>query len=168
MSKLYKWLGSWPIPEFEDLGDAEVQQFYREALSATPKHMKATTETILEKSITKRIEEATLGEYFPENVWVARGWTEEQINKSDSKPHPLYSKVFRIDIESVKSAKITDKVRKRLRELTEKHISKDLVKKAKLSEPSSSPSPSPDDSPQDAPAPAPGASGATGEAPQAD
>ena len=112
-----RWLGTWPIEEFKDLPDEAIAAFYKSAHGANPYKLKSLTMDSLKSVFIERQQETEFTEYLPINVWMSRGFTEEQVKACPSKPHKVWEAVYAVEVEQKFMTKITDQVRERIRDI---------------------------------------------------
>ena len=124
-----RWLGTWPIKEFKDLPDEAIAAFYKSAHGANPYKLKSLTMDSLKSVFIERQQETEFMEYLPINVWMSRGFTEEQVKACPSKPHQVREAVYAVEVEQKSKSKITDQVRERIRDI-QKNSKKTLRQQA--------------------------------------
>ena len=124
-----RWLGTWPIEEFKDLPDEAIAAFYKSAHGANPYKLKSLTMDSLKSVFIERQQETEFTEYLPINVWMSRGFTEEQVKACPSKPQKVRGTVYAVEVEQKSKSKITDQVRERIRDI-QKNSKKALRQKA--------------------------------------
>ncbi len=112
-----RWLGTWPIDEFKDLPEEAIAAFYKSAHGANPYKLKSLTMDSLKSVFIERQQETEFTEYLPINVWMSRGFTEEQVKACLSKPHKVWEAVYAVEVEQMSKSKITDQVRERIRDI---------------------------------------------------
>ena len=118
-SKQHHWLGTWPINEFKDLPDDAVRKFYKAAHGAKVPKMKHLTMDALKKIYTEREQDTLFSESLPLNVWVSRGFTEDQVKAFQSTPHEKFGTVYAVEVHQVSKSKVVEEVRERIRNLTQ-------------------------------------------------
>ena len=102
---LTRRFGSWPLPGFNDLSEADKVEFWRNAKGCPDG---ADLEKLVEKTITiSRVNHRSTdfkGEWLPLAVWQSRGWDPEVIKQTatslNSKADPRWGMVYKVVIES--------------------------------------------------------------------
>ena len=83
----------------------------------------------LKSVFIERQQETKFTECLPINVWMSRGFTEEQVKACPSKPHKVWETVYAVEVEQKSMSKITGQVRERIRDI-QKNSKKALRQKA--------------------------------------
>jgi hypothetical protein len=114
---LTRIFGTFPLPDFVALSDAEQTAFWKETPADAHGLKKSITET-LTNSLVERTESGTKGKYLPLTVYAKQGFDTSLIEKDcNMKRHPVIGKTYRLDIEEVGWSKVREKCRRQVLEM---------------------------------------------------
>jgi len=114
---LTRIFGTFPLPDFVALSDAEQTAFWKETPTDAHGLKKAITET-LTNSLLERTESGTKGKYLPLTVYAKQGFDTALIEKDcNMKLHPVIGKTYRLDIDEVGWSKVREKCRRQVLEM---------------------------------------------------
>jgi hypothetical protein len=123
---LSRIFGTFPLPDFVALTDAEQSAFWKEAPTDMQGLKKAITET-LTSSMMERTESGTSGKYLPLEVYAKKGFDTVAIEHGcNMKMHPVIGKTYRLDIDNVAWTKIREKCRRQVLEMIDRKSNKPL------------------------------------------
>ena len=104
--QLNRAFGSWPPPEFDDIGPEEKAEFYRRANQLVDgKKVVNLAKRCLEKVFIRRFIEGSGGSYLPLSVYKQQGYDIAKIEAEckDTMKHPIFGLVYRVAIWSKRS-----------------------------------------------------------------
>jgi hypothetical protein len=114
---LSRIFGTFPLPDFVALSDAEQTAFWKDTPGDVNGLKKAITET-LTNSLVERTESVTKGKYLPLPVYAKQGFDTDLIEKDcNMKVHPVIGKTYRLDIDEVGWSKVREKCRRQVMEM---------------------------------------------------
>ena len=120
---LTRALGTWPTPEFKELGEAEQAEFWKRA--ATAKNQEQLKMTLIDTLVTRRVDRVTArvsGTYLPLSVYATQGFDTSLIVErcTDVKEHAVLGKTYRLALCSLSRDAVEEKQREQVMSMLQK------------------------------------------------